>query len=348
MRILFWGTPAYAVNTLDALVESGYELVGVVSQPDRRRSRGRTLVYSPVKARALELGLKVFTPQNISSETDLQVQLAELKADVYVVVAFGQILPVEVLVQPPQGCWNGHGSLLPRWRGAAPIEWTLTEHDKQTGVGIMAMESDLDTGPILVEESINITWDENAERLAQRLSELTAKLLLEALPLISIASNDSQGDKAKELSLRNQSKRGITYAHMLSKQDFIITWNRSALAIHLQVMGFYPRTFTTWNGKRLKVLKTEPLIPELIDQLSGDAALVIDKVNKSSTSISIGQSSPGKILFISDTIGLVVATADYPVLIRKAQLEDKQPVEGQAFIQQMGGLNGELIGKYFI
>nr|AUG32672.1 methionyl-tRNA formyltransferase [Paulinella longichromatophora] len=348
MKILFWGTPTYAINTLDALVEAGYELVGVVSQPDRRRSRGKELLFSPVKIRALELGLKVFTPQNISKETNIQAQLANLGADIYIVVAFGQILPAEILAQPPGGCWNGHGSLLPRWRGAAPIEWSLAECDKQTGVGIMAMEAGLDTGPILIEESIDIVLTENAEGLAQRLSHLTAKLFLEALPLIAITRKNLQPERFKQLSLRDQARKGITYAHMLSKQDFIITWSRSALAIHLQVMGFYPRTFTTWNGKRLKVLNTEPLIPNLIDQLSQEAAQMLEQIKENYKIISMRKFKPGEILFISENIGLVVATADYPVLIKKAQLQDRQPAEGQALIQQITGVQGETIGKHFI
>lgn len=140
MKIVFWVTPAYAVSSLDALVEAGHELVGVVTQPDRRRGPGKALVPSPVKARAIELGLPVFTPERIRKEPDCQQQLAALGADVYVVVAFGQILPKEILQQPPLGCWNGHGSLLPRWRGAGPIQWSLIEGDAETGVGIMAME----------------------------------------------------------------------------------------------------------------------------------------------------------------------------------------------------------------
>ena len=140
MKIVFWVTPAYAFSSLDTLVEAGHELVGVVTQPDSRRGRGKALVPSPVKARAIELGLPVFTPERIRKEPDCQQQLAALGADVYVVVAFGQILPKEILQQPPLGCWNGHGSLLPRWRGAGPIQWSLIEGDAETGVGIMAME----------------------------------------------------------------------------------------------------------------------------------------------------------------------------------------------------------------
>jgi methionyl-tRNA formyltransferase len=156
MNVLFWGTPAYAVPSLNALHAAGHRLVGVVSQPDRRRGRGKELVASPVKVRALDLGIPVFTPERIRRQPELQAELAALGADLSVVVAFGQLLPPEVLAQPPLGCWNGHGSLLPRWRGAAPIQWSLIEGDAETGVGIMAMEAGLDTGPVLLERAIPI------------------------------------------------------------------------------------------------------------------------------------------------------------------------------------------------
>ncbi|MCP9809935.1 methionyl-tRNA formyltransferase, partial [Cyanobium sp. HWJ4-Hawea] len=187
MDVLFWGTPAYAVASLDALAAAGHRICGVVSQPDRRRGRGKDLVASPVKARALSLGIPVFTPERIRTDLDCQRQLAELGAAISVVVAFGQILPPEVLAQPPLGCWNGHGSLLPRWRGAAPIQWSLLEGDQQTGVGIMAMEAGLDTGPVLLERAIPIGLLQNAHELAAQLAELTGQLFVEALPSIEAA-----------------------------------------------------------------------------------------------------------------------------------------------------------------
>ncbi|MFY8147978.1 MAG: methionyl-tRNA formyltransferase, partial [Prochlorococcaceae cyanobacterium] len=202
MKILFWGTPAYAVPSLDALIAAGHRLVGVVSQPDRRRGRGRERQPSPVKARALELGLPVFTPERIRREPELQARLAALGADVSVVVAFGQILPPEVLAQPPLGCWNGHGSLLPRWRGAGPIQWSLLEGDPETGVGIMAMEEGLDTGPVLLERRLAIGLRENAHELAGRLSRLTAELLVEALPRIEAAGPGPEVERLQRLVVR--------------------------------------------------------------------------------------------------------------------------------------------------
>ena len=178
MNILFWGTPNYAVPTLEALINAGHTIVGVVTQPDRRRGRGKQLIPSPVKARALDLDCAVFTPQRIRKDKEVQQQLAQLNADVSVVVAFGQILPKTVLDLPPLGCWNGHGSLLPRWRGAGPIQWSLLEGDHETGVGIMAMEEGLDTGPVLIEQPLRIGLLDNAEQLAQKLSHLTAELWL--------------------------------------------------------------------------------------------------------------------------------------------------------------------------
>nr|YP_002049462.1 methionyl-tRNA formyltransferase [Paulinella chromatophora]ACB43252.1 methionyl-tRNA formyltransferase [Paulinella chromatophora] len=334
MKIVFWGTPNYAVASLEALVKAGHDLVAVVTQPDRRRARGKLLLSSPVKVRALELGLTVYTPKQISSDIDIQTRLASLEADIYIVVAFGQILPFEILVQPRLGCWNGHGSLLPRWRGAGPIQWSVTEGDSQTGVCIIAMGLDLDTGPVLIEQSIDIGFNENAENLGQRLSQLTGELLVEAMPLIATVGQGSESERFKQLAMRTQVEKDITYAHMLTKQDFIIMWNRSALAIHRQVMGFYPEAFSYWRGKRLKVLSTEPLDPSLSCQLTKEAIQIIHqwrlRMNPDQRVI------PGEILATYEGVGMVVSTGDHPILIRKAQLEDKHFVEGQALIQQMG------------
>ena len=192
--------------TLDALHGTGHNIVGVVTQPDRRRGRGKQLVPSPVKARAEELGLDVFTPERIRRDDDCKAKLAALGADVSVVVAFGQILPKDVLEQPPLGCWNGHGSLLPRWLGAGPIQWALLEGDQETGVGIMAMEEGLDTGPVLLEQRIPIQLLDTSFALAERLSTLTAELMVQAMPLIEDAGPGSE--EAISKSQRASSDRG--------------------------------------------------------------------------------------------------------------------------------------------
>ncbi|MFM7653153.1 MAG: methionyl-tRNA formyltransferase [Vulcanococcus sp.] len=344
MKVLFWGTPAYAVPSLDALVAAGHQLVGVVSQPDRRRGRGKELMPSPVKVRALALGIPVFTPERIRRDPDCQRQLADLGADVSVVVAFGQILPPEVLAQPPLGCWNGHGSLLPRWRGAGPIQWSLLEGDAETGVGIMAMEEGLDTGPVLLERAIPIGLLENAQQLGERLAQLTAELLVEAMPRIEAAGPGPEAERLARLGVRAQGEQGLTYASLLTKEDQTIDWCESALAIHRCVMGLYPGAVSSWQGKRLKVLATEPLVRRLADQLSPGTADLVSRWAPDPDQAATGPSPPGTVLELAPELGVVIATGGCPVLLREAQLEGKRASSGQALIQQLGARPGDRLG----
>jgi len=340
VKILFWGTPAYAVPSLEALVAAGHTLVGVVSQPDRRRGRGKELQPSAVKARALQLGLPVFTPERIRRDETCQQQLAALGADVSVVVAFGQILPPEVLAQPPLGCWNAHGSLLPRWRGAGPIQWCLLEGDSETGVGIMAMEVGLDTGPVLLERTLPIGLRENAQELGQRLAQLSAELLVESLPRIEAAGPGPEAERLARLGVRSQGEAGLTIARMLTKTDAVIDWSASALAIHRRVMGLYPAAHTSWQGKRLKLLSTEPLVARLAEQLSPEAQAAL------ASGCGLGPAPPGTVLAVVAETGLVVATGGCPVLVREAQLEGKAAARGQSLLQQLAAQPGDQLGPH--
>lgn len=335
MKILFWGTPPYAVPTLDALHSAGHQIVGVVTQPDRRRGRGKQLMPSAVKARALELGLRVYTPEKIRQDHSCQQQLAELGADLSVVVAFGQILPPEVLRQPALGCWNGHGSLLPRWRGAGPIQWSILEGDAQTGVGVMAMEEGLDTGPVLMERALKIGLLENAHQLGARLSELTAELMVNAIPLIVKAGPGPEEERLRRLDVRCQSA-DVTYARMLVKADYQVDWSASALAIHRKVMGLFPGAVTVWKQKRLKLLVTEPLIERLRSELSTDAQQLLGRW-------PTGEHQPGTVLESNDA-GLVVSSSGCPLLIREAQLEGKSRSNGRALVQQLQATSGDTLG----
>ena len=337
MRLLYWGTPAYAVPTLSALHAAGHTIVGVVTQPDRRRGRGKQVVPSPVKQRAIELGCPVFTPESIRRDADCQQQLAALTPDASVVVAFGQILPVEVLQQPPLGCWNGHGSLLPRWRGAGPIQWSLLEGDQETGVGVMAMEEGLDTGPVLLERNLPIGLLDNAQQVGERLSTLTAELMVEAMPLIEAAGPGPEPERLERLGVRAQGP-DHSYARMLNKADYVIDWSASALTIHRQVMGLYPGVQTSWNGKRLKVLATEPLIERLQEQLTPEAAGLVNRW-------PTGAHKPGMVLAAVQHLGLVVSTAGCPLLIREAQLEGKARSSGQTLVQQLKATEGSQLGQ---
>ncbi|MFN9660524.1 MAG: methionyl-tRNA formyltransferase [Cyanobacteriota bacterium] len=324
MRILFWGTPAYAVPSLEALREAGHQLVGVVSQPDRRRGRGSGLSPSPLKQRALELGLPGFTPERLRRDLPLQAHLASLAAEVSVVVAYGQILPKAVLDQPPLGCWNGHGSLLPRWRGAAPIQWALLAGDAVTGVGIMAMEEGLDTGPVLLEERLAIDPLENAHHLESRMAQLTARLLVEALPRIAAAGEGSQEERWARLALKPQAEVGLTHARLLTREDSILCWQRPALEVHRQVMGLYPTAHTLWRERRLKVLATEPFSTE-----GGSESR---------------PAAPGEVLALRGEMGLLVATGEGALWVREAQLEGKRPCAGSALLGPRGARPGDRFG----
>ncbi|MFM8524760.1 MAG: methionyl-tRNA formyltransferase [Cyanobacteriota bacterium] len=342
MKLVFWGTPAYAVPSLNALVDAGHQVLAVVSQPDRRRGRGRSLQPSPVKQRALDLGLPVFTPERIRHDIETQQALDALGADLYVVVAFGQILPAEVLAQPPLGCWNGHGSLLPRWRGAAPIQWSLIEGDPETGVGIMAMEIGLDTGPVLLEDRVPIALLENAHGLSARLSALTAALLVEALPRIAAAGAGTEAERWLRLGVRHQSPEGLTYARLITKEDLLLDWGLSCLALHRRVMGLHPNAFTHWRGRRLKVLATEPLVRRLRDDLSPEVAPLADRWGLTGDGCSdASPAPPGQVLALAPGLGVLVATSGCPLLIRAGQLEGKAPATGQALLQQLDAAPGE-------
>jgi methionyl-tRNA formyltransferase len=339
MRILFWGTPAYAVPSLQALIEAGHTLVGVVSQPDRRRGRGGGLSPSPVKQRALELGVPVFTPERLRHDPLLQDQLAALGADISVVVAYGQILPRTVLDQPPLGCWNGHGSLLPRWRGAAPIQWALLQGDQRTGVGIMAMEEGLDTGPVLLQAELGIGLLENGQQLAARLADLTARLLVEAMPRIASAGAGPQTERWLRLGLQPQPDHGVTYARLLRREDALLDWHHPALQLHRRVMGLFPGAYTHWQGRRLKVMATEPLLAECCEALSPEGAELALRAPGWPTA------TPGEVLAPVEGIGVVVATGEGPLLVREAQIEGKKPCAGSALLQQLGIVQGDLLGS---
>ena len=236
-----------------------------------------------------------------------------------------------MLAQPPLGCWNAHGSLLPRWRGAAPIQWCLLEGDRETGVGIMAMEAGLDTGPVLLERSLAIGPLENARQLGQRLAQLSAELLVEALPRIEAAGTGPEAERLARLGVRPQGEAGLSLARLLTKADAVIDWGASAVAIHRRVMGLYPNAHTSWRGKRLKLLSSEPLV-------AGFEGIKLE-------GIKLEGAIPGTILAIEPGVGLVVASGAGPLLVREAQLEGRSPALGQALIQQLGAGPGDRFGS---
>ena len=241
-RIVFMGSPEFALPSLRALAER-YPVVGVVTQPDKPAGRGRVLTPPPVKELAQELGIPVM--QKRLREPDAFEQLQSWQPDAIVVAAFGQILRQNVLDLPHFGCINVHASLLPRWRGAAPIQYALLQGDPVTGVTIMRMDRGVDTGPMLAQQALDVRPDDTAESLSQRLSEVGARLLLETLP----------GYLAGKIAPLPQPEEGSTYAKMLNKEDGQLDFSQPALALARKVRAFnpWPGAFTTWQGNMLKV-----------------------------------------------------------------------------------------------
>jgi methionyl-tRNA formyltransferase len=244
MRIIFAGTPEFAANTLEALLGTEHEICAVYTQPDRPAGRGRKITASPVKQLAVEHQIPVQQPLNFKDEEATQI-LADYHADLMIVVAYGLLLPQAVLDTPKLGCINIHASLLPRWRGAAPIQRAILAGDKQTGVCIMQMEAGLDTGPVLAQAACPINDNDTAQILHDRLALLGAKTLLETLPnIIQLQQQAKTQDNALSC-----------YADKLQKQEATIDWRQAAKQINQQIHAFnpWPIAQTTWQEKVFKI-----------------------------------------------------------------------------------------------
>jgi methionyl-tRNA formyltransferase len=248
LRIAFAGTPEFPLAALDALAASQHSLIGVWTQPDRPAGRGRALAASPVKRRALELKVPVQQPENFKTDAAKQA-LSDAKPDVMVVVAYGLILPKSVLAIPRYGCLNIHASLLPRWRGAAPIQRAIIAGDTETGVAIMQMDQGLDTGDVLLESRTPIAADDTSQTLHDRLAGLGAAALLQVL------------DALPEVRPRKQDATGATYAAKLSKEEARLDWRRSAGELDRAVRGYnpWPVAYTGYQDQPLRIWRAEPL-----------------------------------------------------------------------------------------
>ena len=247
-RIVFFGTPSFALPTLRDLLEGPDEVVGVVTQPDREKGRGRKMVISPIKELALQHGLTLLQPEKVKEEA-FQEALSGLQPDLFVVVAYGQILPKSVLNIPKYGAVNVHASLLPGYRGAAPIAWAILRGEKATGVTTMVMDEGMDTGEILLQTEVPIGDEETCEMLHDRLAPLGAQLLSKTLEKI----------KAGDLRTIPQDHSKATYAPPLKKEDGCIDWKKEAREIDRQVRAFnpWPGAFTKWGGRLLKIYRGE-------------------------------------------------------------------------------------------
>ncbi len=264
MRIIFMGTPEFAVPTLNALVEAGHDVVAAYSQPPRPGGRrGKALTPSPVHARAEELGIEVRTPLSFKKDPDAVAAFAALNADVAVVAAYGLILPVSVLEAPRLGCLNVHGSLLPRWRGAAPVQRAILAGDAETGVGIMQMEAGLDTGPVRLEGRTPIDG-KTAGELTAELAEMGARLMVQVL-------GDFDGHPAVA-----QPEEGVTYAAKIDKAETLLNFDQPADAVERQIRAFNPPgAWFEFAGERIRVLAAEQL-PLPSGERVGERGMILD------------------------------------------------------------------------
>ena len=283
MNIVFMGTPDFARGVLESLYESGkHNIVAVVTQPDKPKGRSDKMIPSPVKAYAVEKGIECFCPAKIKTEESVEI-LRKYKADIFVVAAFGQILSKEILDMPRYGCVNVHASLLPKYRGAAPIQWAIADGNENTGVTIMQMNEGLDTGDILTQVTVPIASDETGESLFDKLMDAGAKLLNETLPMI----------ESGEITPIAQDEENATYAKILKKEMGLIDFTMSARDIDNRVRAFtpWPGGYTYYNGKILKLKKICAIgvgDGEFCDKDNGNPGEII-KVTKDALYIACGE-----------------------------------------------------------
>jgi len=298
------GTPRFAVPPLQALVKAGYDIAGVVTRIDKPAGRGRTMAQPAVKVAALEMGLKVYQPNRVRDPDSIE-SLRRLAPEVIVVAAYGQILPKEILSLPKYGCINIHASLLPLYRGAAPINWAIIHGETRTGNTIMQMEEGMDTGAILLQEAILIDPKDTAGTLMEKLSALGAKLITAALPLI----------EAGKLTPEPQDGSKATLAPLLKKEDGLINWKLSAPEIHNQVRGLtpWPGAFAFLDETMVKILETETLQ---------------------------GRGEPGRILEgMQGSLG--VGTGSGLLRIIRVQPAGKKPMDAADFLRGHRGVEGK-------
>jgi methionyl-tRNA formyltransferase len=306
------------------LNHEAFDVVAVVTQPDKRRGRGNDLIPSPVKHLALEHHLPVWQPRRIKKDQDVIAKLRASEADAFVVVAYGQILSQEILDMPRLGCVNAHGSLLPQYRGAAPIQWSLFYGEKETGITTMLMDAGMDTGAMLLKSTVPIALEDNALDLATVLSASAADLLIETL----------LGLEANTLQPIPQDNEQATYAPLIQKADYTIDWSKSAIALHNQVRGFYPNCATTLRDQPLKVLSTLPLVrPETV-------AMVESKNQR----VSSEPAQPGTVIGLLKGLGVVIQTGDGELLLKEVQLSGKRSQSGWDFVNGARLQVGEVLG----
>lgn len=323
MRAIFMGTPDFSVPVLTAMKEAGHDMLAAVTQPDKPKGRGKEMQMTPVKAKALELGIPVLQPKKVR-DPEFVEQLRELKPDVMVVVAFGQILTKEVLEVPKYGCINVHASLLPMYRGAAPIQYVILNGEKETGVTTMFMDEGLDTGDMLLKTVVPITADETGGTLHDKLSAAGAELLIRTLEQLEAGT------------LQRIPQTGETcYVGTLKKSMGEMDWSRPAEELERQVRGLnpWPSAYTFLNGKTLKIWKAEVLHTEAVSSQEAEEP-----------EAPADRKSCGSVTVISRD-SIQVQTGDGILAIRELQLEGKKRMTADAFLRGYPVEAGTILGR---
>ena len=313
-RIVFMGTPEFAVPSLRVLLEKGENVVCVVTQPDRPKGRGRKVLPPPVKELALQAAIPVLQPERLTGD-DFHAALGNFAPDIIALTAYGKILPTMIINLPPLGTINVHGSLLPKYRGAAPIQWALINGETETGITIMQMDAGVDTGDILLQENIPIEQEDTAGTLSFKLAEVGAHALVKALDLL-------RQDKLKPVK---QDESQASLAPLLKKEDGMVAWSQSAAQISGLIRGLdpWPATYTTLSGKRLRLFS-----PETVDN------------NHCRDSFS----EPG-IVCRADRDGLLVTTGKGCLLIKEVQAEGSRRMAVAAFVSGNPFKPGTVLGQ---
>jgi methionyl-tRNA formyltransferase len=308
MKIIFMGTPDFAVPSLKAIYDEGYEIPLVITQPDRKKGRQKKISPPPVKVAAVELGLQILQPYSIKENFVIE-RIKKILPDVIVVVAYGQLIPDAVLQIPRYGCLNVHASLLPKYRGAAPIHWAIINGEKQTGISIMQMDKGLDTGDILAQKILDISIKDNLGSVHDKLSVLGANLLVQTIKLLPSGVNKIPQDENK-----------ATYAPKIDRTIEKINWNESAYNIHNLIRGLnpYPGAYTYLNDQLLKIWDSEIESQEII------------------------KGKPGEIIEVNNSEGIFVQTAKGIIKLKELQLAGKKRLPFSEFLKGKSLLKGDI------
>lgn len=319
MKIVFMGTPDFAVPTLEALIDGGHQVAAVVTQPDRPKGRGKSVLMTPVKEKAVKYHIPVYQPERVKHDDEFFHVLEEIAPDAIVVTAFGQMLPERILKLPKYGCINVHASLLPKYRGSAPIQWAVINGDRETGVTTMMMDIGMDTGDMLEKTVINLHERETGGSLFERLSKAGGELILSTLEK---AGNGT-------LVRTKQPEEGVSYAGMLDKALGKIDWDMDAAAIERLVRGLnpWPSAYTSYEGKTLKIWDAQ-VIPEDYNEMDMDG----------------GQAAAGQIVKVEKD-SFLVRTGKGTLRVLELQLEGKKRLDAGAFLRGYPVKEGTVLGR---